>query len=110
MSIFSRLFRKENIASKRYRLEYARKLDGKLLRYVTERLESGEVVVGKDGHITVKEDVLRIYCGAEPVFSCGCEELLAAELMSHDGVMVEGLDGVSGCQRKLVAHYKYYRK
>ncbi len=110
MGLFSRLFRKEDIASKRYRLEYARKLDGKLLRYVTERFDDGEIVIGKDGHITVKEDVISVYGGAELLFRCPCEEVVAAELMSHDGVMLEGFDAVKQTPRKLVAHYKYYRK
>ena len=110
MGLFSKLFRREDVASKRYRLEYARKLDGKLLRYVTERLPDGEVVIGKDGHITVKQDVLSVYGGAELLFRCDCESLAAAELMSHDGVMLEGVDILTQKNRKLVAHYKYYRK
>ena len=110
MGLFSRLFEKKDISSKRYRLDYARSLDGKLLRYVTERLGDGEVVVGKDGHITVKEDILSVYGGAELLFRCDCGSLAAAELMSHDGVMLQGFDAVKQEQRKIVAHYKYYRK
>ncbi|HAZ19320.1 MAG TPA: hypothetical protein DCY74_07360 [Clostridiales bacterium] len=110
MCFFSRLFQKKDISSKKYRLQMARSLNTKLLRYVTERTDAGEIVIGKDGHISVRNDILSVYGRADPLFQAHCEDVMAAELMSHDGVVLEGFDLVKKCHRKVVAHYKYYRK
>lgn len=83
---------------------------GKALKYVTEITDSGDVVIGKDGDIVVKDGSLSVSCGGKLLFKCGEDEVTCGDLMSLDGVVITGLDFVSGTNRSIIAYFKYYRK
>jgi len=118
MGIFSRLFGRRNLPedSPAFRRGMAAKLDGRRLRYVSERVPNPEtgkiedVVIGKDGVIYVKNDELSVICGIKTLFRAFVPELAASELLSLDGAVLTGFDLESGRARTVVAFYVYYRK
>lgn len=116
MSLFDRLFRrekKENTVA--FRREMAKRLDGKHLRYVTERTEtadggSDETVIGREGALIVKEDALLVYASADVLMRLKIDEMTASELLSGDGVVLQGEDlEHEGETRCVIAYYTYYR-
>ncbi len=91
-----------------------KRMDGKELAYVTERIaEDGTVtekVLGKIGRINTHDGVISISCDGTPLFSCDYATAECGELMSLAGVIVKGFDRYSQQHRTLVAYYQYYRK
>lgn len=92
-----------------------RKIDGKELAYVTERIadDSGTVterVLGKVGRINAHDGLITVVCNGTPLFSCNSDEAEYGELMSLAGVIIKGTDRDSGAFRTVVAYYQYYRK
>ncbi len=91
----------------------AGKINNKSLKYITERDENNmDVVIGKGGSIHVRESgELIVYSGGSEILFCAdVDKISCSELMSLDGVIIEGYDKTKQKQRKIVAHYLYYRK
>ena len=113
MSIFSKLFGKKNDEySPKFRIEMAKRLDRKSIKYVTERDEDGtETILGKQGCIYTSGELLRVVSTDGKIFEGRIVDLLMSELMSGDGVIIQGADLMhDGRERKLVAYYTYYSK
>lgn len=91
-----------------------KRMDGKELAYVTERVtEDGTVtekVLGKIGRINTHDGIIAISCDGTPLFSCEYATAECSELMSLAGVIVKGVDRHTNTHRTLVAYYQYYRK
>ena len=89
-----------------------RKLHRRELRYITVRdgITYNQSVIGKNGIITIVDDVLSITCGNKVIFSHALEGLIGSELMSLDGVILTYNDESTGEEVEVIAHYKYYRK
>jgi len=90
------------------------RFDGKLLSYVTKRVpeadgSTSEIVVGKDGRICAVNSTISIICDGKTVFSAPADATTCGELMSHNGVIVKGVNELSGEFETLVAHFVYYR-
>ena len=81
-------------------------LHGKGLSYVVERHGPEEETIGRAGGISVDEadGKLTIVCNGKPVADLRLEGLICAELMSHNGCDIKGVD-LEGRQRHIVAHY-----
>ena len=104
------LFKNKNPNSKAYKYERAMAIDGKAIRYVTERINNVDEVVGKAGAINVKGDELLVFSSFDIEFRCKIEDLDANDLMSHDGVILSGHDLEHGGKfRTVIAYYTYYR-
>ena len=102
----------------------AAKLNGRAIKYVTERPyspedgeESGssystpDEVIGKSGSLTVKDGELIVLSSADIVFRGKVDELSLSELMSLEGVIITGKDEEHGGKtRKIIAYYTYYLK
>lgn len=104
--------RKKEREDKRVRDELISRLSGKIIKYVTERTPDGstDTIIGKEGSLTVRDGELIVLSSSNIVFRCKVEALLASELLSLEGVILEGEDLEHGCaQRKIIAYYKYYR-
>ena len=84
-------------------------LHGKRLSYVIERHGGEELVLGRNGGISVSEEELVIVCNGSEVFRCILEGCVAAELMSRNGVDIKGADR-QGIQRHVVAYYSNLRQ
>ena len=112
MSILKKLFKSKNPDSIRFKRDMAEHLNGRPLKCVLERKPDGiETVIGKDGAIVVKDDVLRVYSGPDVLFATRVEDLRAGELLSLEGVIITSPDMEHGDEvRSIVAYYKYWRK
>ena len=112
MSIFSRLFSK-NKGGTPYsvRLERAMSLHGQVIKYVTERKNDNEDVVGRGGALTVKDDTFIVDSSGDRLFVCKIADLETSMLMSGDGVIVRGPNLLEdGKFRCITVHFVYYRK
>ena len=112
MSIFKRLFSKKNdTESYAFRLKRARELHGQSVKYITERRNDNDDVVGRGGALAVHEDKFIVDSSGERVFMCPIAELDASFLMSGDGVIIKGHDMLSdGKYREITVHFVYHRK
>ena len=112
MSIFSKLFggdkRGESYA---IRYERAKALHGQVIKYVTERRNDNEDVIGRGGALTVKDDQFIVDSSGDRLFVCNISELETSTLMSGDGVIVRGPNLLEdGKYRAITVHFVYYRK
>ena len=97
----------ESVEFKRY---MARKLDGRAIRYVLEKCETNDKIIGKDGFISVYGEDISVICGEKTLFRCRIDELSACwEFMSLEGVYLTGRDITEDRERTVMAYYKYYR-
>ncbi len=112
MSIFSKLFgKKSDGESYAVRYERAKALHGQVVKYVTERRNDNEDVVGRGGALTVKDDKFIVDSSGDRLFMCNIAELDTAMLMSGDGVIVRGPNLLEdGRERTITVHFVYYRK
>lgn len=108
MSLFGR--RRKNENSRGYRLQKAMSYDNKLVQYVTERTQDGEVVIGKGGSVSVRGGEVIVLASQQIVFRAPAEGLEMSDLLSGNGAILRGVDTVSGRERTLVVHFSYYRK
>ena len=100
------IFKKKPKGTPRPQLEA---LHGKRLSYVVERHDGEELVLGRNGGISVSDDQLVIVCNGSEVFRCQLEGCIAAELMSRNGVDIKAADS-SGAARHVVAYYSNLRQ
>ena len=112
MNFLKRIFgSKEKEGSVAYRRKMAEGLHGLPVRYVTERKEDNDDVVGRGGHMSVYENQLILDSGTDTIFRADIDTLDASYLMSGDGVILTGknlLEG--GKERTLTVHFVYHRK
>lgn len=114
MSLIEKIKRKlakNDETSPAFRRAFAEKINNRHVRYVTERFEGIEEIVGREGHLNILPcgDELAVTCGIQEIFRAKIDELSMWELMSNDGVVLEGFDLASGKHREITAFYKYYR-
>ena len=111
MGIFKRLTKAKDPDSKRYRREMAERICGQHIKYVTERIDDVETIIGKNGGLNIRNDEFIVYASSDVVFRCPVDDLQIWELMSRDGVVLTGPDlEHGGVERTVIAHYVYYRK
>ena len=125
MGIFAGLFgRRASMHAEK--LKTIRKLDGRSIKYVTERFPdketepdageaggaaSGDIVIGRAGALILKDGELLVYSDENVLFRADINELDASELMSFEGVILSAPDLEHGrCVRTIIAYYTYYRK
>lgn len=87
------------------------RLNGRVIKYVTERdADNTDSVIGKEGSLSVRDGELIVLASQKIVFRCRTCALHASELLSLEGVILEGPDDENESrQRKIIAYYKYYR-
>lgn len=110
MSFFKRVKKDENSVA--FRRQMAEHLNGRVVKYVSERDADSntDIIIGKEGSITLYENEIIVLSSQNIVFRCNQDELKASELMSLEGVILEGPDREHGGKvRKIIAYYKYYR-
>ena len=111
MSLRKLLGLKENTKSRSYRATKARALHGLVIRYVTERHEDNEDVIGRGGNLSVRNDELLVFSSGEILLRAKIDELDISELMSGDGVILSAPNlEEEGRVRTITAHYVYHRK
>ena len=115
MGLLSKVFKKatesKNPDSKRYRWDMAQQICGQHIKYVTERQDGVETVIGRNGGLNLRGDEFIVYASADVIFRCKVDDLRASELLSKDGVVLTGHDlEHGGAERTIIAFYVYYRK
>ncbi len=112
MSVFSRLFGgKRGEDSYAVKLERAKALHGQVIKYVTERRNDNEDVIGRGGALTVKDDTFIVDSSGDRLFVCKIADMEASTLMSGDGVIIRGYNLLEdGRERTITVHFVYYRK
>ena len=111
MSLFKRLFEiGKKPGTYAYRLEQAKALHGQAVKYVTERINGNEDVIGRGGALAIHEDTFIVDSSGERLFVCKIKELEVSTLMSGNGVIVKSpnmLEG--GKERVITVHFVYHR-
>ncbi len=114
MGIIANLIRKKRMSnpdSPAFRREMAMTVAGQHIKYVTEKKDDVEEVIGRNGGLNIRDDEFIVYASSNVVFRCKIDELQIWELLSKDGVVLTGPDIENGGEvRTVVAHYVYYRK
>ena len=110
-NFFARLFGgKKNPDSLAYRQEMAQKIAGHRIRYVTEKINDVEEVIGREGSIDVRNGEFIVFASSEVILRCDVDKLQAWELLSKDGVVVTAPDiEHGGVERTIIVFYVYYR-
>lgn len=85
-------------------------LHGKRLSYAVERNGGEELVLGRNGGISVSDSELVLVCDGHEIFRCALDGCVAAELMSRNGVDIKGIDPATGKCRHIVAYYSNLRQ
>ena len=89
----------------------AMSINNQHIRYVTEKKDEVDEVIGRNGGINIRDDELLLYASSDVLFRAKIEELQIWELLSKDGVVLTGPDlEHGGAVRTVIAYYVYYRK
>ena len=109
--MFKHLFhRKPKPNSRAYRREMAQKIAGHHIRYVTEKRNGADEVIGREGSVAVRNDELLVHASEQILFRCRVDDLDAWELLSKDGVVITAPDLAHDSQiRTIIVYYVYYR-
>lgn len=108
--LFAKLGKSKNPESKRYRMEMAERICGHHVKYVTERRDGVEEVIGRSGSLNIRNGELLVFASADVLMRCNIAEMQAAELLSHDGVVITAPDlEHGGVERTVIVYYVYYR-
>lgn len=108
--LFSRLKRANNPNSRAYRWQMARTICNHHIRYVTEKINGVDEVIGREGGLNIRDDELLVFASADVIFRCRVEEMQAWELLSKDGVVLTAPDlEHGGIERTIIVYYVYYR-
>ena len=112
MSFFKKLFRiGSNPDSTAYRVEQALKISGQPVKYVTERINDNDDIVGRGGSVTAVDNELIVDSSGERLFVCEIKSVDISWLMSGNGVIISGPNSLEGGRnRTLTVHFVYYRK
>jgi len=111
MGLWKRLTKSKNPDSKKFRREMAMAVAGQHIKYVTEKRNDVDEVIGRNGGLNIRNDEMILYASADVVFRCRIDDLQIWELLSKDGVVLTGPDLEHGGEvRTVVAYYVYYRK
>ena len=106
--LFSKKSKKPD--SKKYRMEMARQMSQHHIRYVTEKIDGVDEVIGRDGGLNIRGDELLVFASADVIFRCKIEKMQAWELLSKDGVVITAPDlEHGGIERTIIVFYVYYR-
>ena len=101
----------KNENARSFRRDLAKRLNGRKLKYVTERIDSEDYVIGKEGSLIRKKNELLVTASGNIVFRASIDTLKMNELLSMEGIILTGEDLEHDCkQRCVVAYYTYYRK
>lgn len=108
--LFKKLTKSNNPESKRYRYDMAQRICGHHVKYVTERINNVDEVIGRSGGLNIKDDELLVYASFKVLMRCKIADMEAAELLSKDGVVITAPDLENGGKmRTVIVYYVYYR-
>ena len=110
MGFLDKFKKKKDPNSKEFRREMALAINGRHIRYVTEKRNGVDEVIGRQGNLNIKNDEMLVYASSDVIFRAKIDELQMWELLSKDGVVFTGKDlEHDGIERTIIAFYVYYR-
>ena len=92
MGLFDIFKGKKDPDNVRFRREMAERIAGHRIRYVTERKEDVDEVIGREGSLSVRDGEFIVFASSEILFRCEVDDLRAWELLSKDGVVLTAHD------------------
>ncbi len=108
--IIERATKSKNPDSKRYKWDMARQMCGHHIKYVTEKRNDVDEVIGRSGGLNIRDDELIVFASADVIMRCKIEQMQAWELLSKDGVVITAPDlEHGGVERTIIVYYVYYR-
>ena len=111
MGLLEKLGLKKDHNSAKARRSRAAELHGQAIKYVTERVDDNDNVVGRGGSISVRNDELLLFSSEKILFRADVDSLEASYLLSGDGVVLTAKnleDG--GREHSYIAYFVYHRK
>ena len=85
-------------------------ISNKRIRYVGEKINGVEEVIGKGGSISIRDDEIIVFASADVLLRAKIADMNASELLSKDGVIITAPDlERGGAVRTIVVYYVYYR-
>ena len=91
--------------------QHSEALHGQAIKYVTERKDEEDIVVGRGGSISVRNGELLLFSSDKILLRADLKTLDASYLLSGDGVILTAPNkDEDGKERKYVAYFVYYRK
>ena len=114
MGILKKVFKKwtksKNPDSKQFRWDMARSICGQHIKYVTEKRNGVDEVIGRNGGLNIRDEELLVFASADVIFRCKIDDMQAWELLSKDGVVITAPDlEHGGVERTIMVFYVYYR-
>ena len=111
MSFLSKLFKQnKNPSSLSYKREMAQMISNKRIKYVGEKKDGVEEVIGKGGSISIRDDEILLFASSDVLLRAKIADMEASELLSKDGVIITAPDlEHGGVVRTVVVYYVYYR-
>lgn len=111
MGLFSSLFQKKGTGNRAQRMKIARELHGQAIKYVTERRNDNDDVIGRGGSLTLRGEEFLVFSSGEIILRTNARDMDASYLMSGDGVVITAPSiDEGGRVRTMIAHFVYYRK
>ena len=108
--LMKKLTKSNNPESKRYRYDMAQRICGHHVKYVTERIDNVDEVIGRSGGLNIRGDELLVYASFKVLMRCKIADMEASELLSKDGVVITAPDLENGGKmRTVIVYYVYYR-
>ena len=93
------------------RAKRAAELHGQAIKYVTERVEENDNVVGRGGSISVRNGELLLFSSDTILLRSDVTATEASYLLSGDGVVLTAPNKEEkGRVRSYIAYFVYYRK
>lgn len=109
MGFFSR-FSKKDPSSLAFKRNMAQMISNKRIKYVGEKIDGVEEIIGKGGSISIRDDEILVFSSADVLLRAKIADMNAAELLSKDGVIIAAPDlEHDGKVRTIVVYYVYYR-
>lgn len=112
MSLFKKIFGiGKNPDSFAYKLDRAKELHGQAVKFVTERVDGNEDIIGRGGALAIHEDKFIVDSSGDRIFVCYIKDLEASWLMSGNGAVITGPNLLEdGKMRTMTVHFVYHRK
>ena len=108
--MFKLFSRKKDPNSRAYRWEMARQMADHHIRYVTEKIDGVDEVIGRNGGLNIRNDEMIVFASSDVIFRCKIDQMQAWELLSKDGVVITAPDlEHGGRERTIIVFYVYYR-
>ncbi len=109
--MFFKLFSKNTPGSPAYRMRMAKELHGLSVKYVTERRDGNDDVIGRGGALALHGKEFLVYSSGDILLRTDPLQMDASYLMSGDGVVITAPDSLKdGAVRTVIVHFVYHRR